>query len=207
MQSGVFPSIGQGAEYEALYEPCKECTGPACEKCKGTGQVSRRWKTSRLTQKVQARIWEWVKPRLPDYFAPIERVIDKLDPQKARYLLREAADDTAAMNNIFCTQAQSLLGTMEGVIVEFTELLRENHPEITHEIAGQILEDLGRREVQSLCDQYNAEHPDQPPIELTEMRSMLSMDDEERAKYIAARIKRKAEGEWPEAPKDQAPGA
>jgi hypothetical protein len=212
LQTGVFPTIGREQELWAL--PCLSCKGEPhtkCEECGGRGK--RRWKTGRQTIAVQMRLWEWVKPRLPNYYEPFERLvekglIEKLTPQQAMAMTSDAAERTAAMNNIMCAEAQKILSTtLEGVIHNFMELLRENHPDIVLDLAGEILEDLGKQRLQQATDEYNKNHPDYPPITFAEATVLFKMSLEDFQKWEATRIRNTAEGEYPPAPKDEASAA
>lgn len=138
---GVFPHIGQPVTFTAL---------------------GKQWTAGRFTVGVWKRVWEWVKPRLPDQFAGLDRLADKMDKESFERLVREAQERDRAMNSLDCPEARQVLGTVEGGVVQFMEQLRENHPEITFDLAAEILADIGQQEAKRMKQAGEGEYSDAP---------------------------------------------
>lgn len=125
-EGGVLPHLGRDIEFDAL---------------------GKHWKMGRLTMSVWADVWKWIEPKLPDLFAPLERLADKIPPAEFMQLVAETQRRDAIMRTLESPEARALLDTIEGQVWQTYCQLRVHHPDMTPDLALDILMDLGQQKV------------------------------------------------------------
>src|SRR5438552_2023302 len=113
MQGSVAPNLGRETTIQAL---------------------GQSWTIGKWTVRIWDALLEWVKPRLPDPFAGLDQIIDKVHERVAEKLIAEAQAKSQALLSMASPAVQALLdGTPEGRVQVLYQLLRQHHPDITLE--------------------------------------------------------------------------
>lgn len=160
-QTGVMPNLGRQAELWARglkHPPSDNFTGTDSD-----GEVwrngQRKWLLPRDEMMRWAEMWDWMKPRMPDPFRHLEKIIDKMTVDQAREEIKLAQERELAMMTIDSPEAMILLDSVEGRVHKFFVLLRMNHPDITEEECYHILEQIGRDKEREALAQASGEPP------------------------------------------------
>lgn len=129
----------------------------------------REWTVGRVEIRVIRAFRDWIAERLGDPFAAAERWVDKLPPEQAVLMVREAEQtrDQLASFSLGCPLARRFLATEEGQAVLFQLLLEPAHPDVTEEEAWRVAQALGEKAAEVLAKASgeagaapkNAQHP------------------------------------------------
>ena len=111
--------------------------------------LGRTWTIGRWTISVWDRLLEWAKPRLPDPFQGLDKLVDKLPPDMAERIIKEAQAKAMLLVSINSPEILHVLdGTLEGRVRVLYELLRQHHPDITPNTVFEILTEVGLEQMQ-----------------------------------------------------------
>lgn len=122
--------------------------------------LGKRWTVGRWTVDVWDQLLEWARPRLPDPFAGLEKVVDKLPEAAALQLVREAQERAARALSIQSPEVVELIdGTLEGKVQTFYLLLRQHHPDVTREEVVEVLRAIGEDQERRAKERAAGEAP------------------------------------------------
>ncbi len=146
MSTTIAPQVGQEATLPGVH-------------------FGRTWKIGRLTLAVWNGLLDWARPKLPNPHASLERVIDRVSPEAAALLMREANDAAVRMQSLKSPEVRYLVQeTPEGQVEQFYQLLRavEGQGEVTREQAWEIMAAIGDAERKKALEKAEGRLPPPP---------------------------------------------
>lgn len=135
-----------------MFEPGREVTHEV---------EGKRYTFARLERRVIVEFRDWIAEQIGDPFADVERLIDKLPPEEAKTMIREAKEtcDQLRSWSIGCPLAQRFLRTELGLGQLAYLQLRDHHPDITPDEALRVVLALGIRAVATTIQKTSGTPP------------------------------------------------
>jgi hypothetical protein len=114
--------------------------------------LGKTWTVGRWSARVWDDLIAWLKPQLPDPYAHLERLIDKMSPEIANDALKRAEERANRFLSIGSPEVMELVKTPEVSMYLFWILLREKHPDVTRDQAMMIAASAGQDKMNAMFD-------------------------------------------------------
>jgi hypothetical protein len=121
--------------------------------------LGQRWTLGRWSLKVWDDLRELAKPHLANPYEGLKDLLPCVDRELARELVLQAQKAKRRMHSIGSPEIQEWLETIEGKLSLFYVLLKARHPDMTPELAMQIVAEVGDAAQAQMLAAANGEPP------------------------------------------------
>lgn len=120
---------------------------------------------SRLERHIVEDWRDWIREQIGDPFAAVERLLDKLPPDTAKEMVKEAQAIQAQLESfsLGCPLAKRFLGNELGLGQLAYLMLRGKHPDITPDEAFAVAMQLGLSAMAKTVQKTSGEAPGKKP--------------------------------------------
>jgi hypothetical protein len=122
--------------------------------------LGRTWTVGRREFEIWQQLVEWAAPRIKNPLEYLKPILGELPPGEAIQLVREVLAECPRVLTVdHPLVRQAVEATLEGRLYRFWLLLRQHHPDVTLQEAGEILTEIGEQEERKVVDRADGSLP------------------------------------------------